>query len=294
MRAVIINHNSAVYNAQRQYYQNTSKVAKNLEKLGSGLKVNGAGDDASGLAISEKMRAQIYSLERASKNTLDGISVVQTGEAGLQEMHEMLHRLREIAIQSASDTNIDSIDRVTLQAEVNALLEGIDYLAKRTEFNREKLFDGSFTERVVHIGANSNENIIISINAMDLKGLKLDEGLKIAIEDIEYGPDGQPITTGGILTQEDSNLAIKRIDESLNILSSQRSALGALENSLEHVMRDLGVAIQNVTDSEARIRNMDMAKGLMDYTKNSILTESTQAMIAHAHQTPDGVRRLLA
>lgn len=283
----------AAHNAQRQLGVKTVKAVKNLEKLASGLKINRAGDDASGLAISETMRAQIFGLEMAAKNTLDGISLIQTGEGSLQETHEMLHRLRELAVQAASDTNIDSIDRVTLQAEVNDLLGGIDQIVNLTEFNRKKIIDGSFENKIFHIGPNSDQNITFSIKAMDLKGLQLDEGLKIELEDIEYNADGQPITTGGILTQEDANRAIERFDNAINILSSQRAALGGMENSLEHTLHSLGIAIENMTDAEARIRSTDMAENFMEFTKDNILIESSQAMIAQANTTPEAVLRLL-
>lgn len=205
----------------------------------------------------------------------------------------MLHRLRELAVQASSDTNIDSIDRVTLQAEVNDLLGGIDDIVKWTEFNRQKIIDGSFADKKFHIGPNSNQNITFSIQAMDLKGLNLDEGLKIELEDIVYGEDGQPITTGGILTQEDADRAIKRFDDAINILSSQRAALGGMENSLEHTLYSLNVALENMSDAESRVRDMDIAKGLMDFTKDNILIESSQAMVAHASQSPEGVLKLL-
>lgn len=290
---MIINHNMAAHNAQRQYGVNTSKAVKNLEKLSSGLQINRAGDDASGLAISEKMRAQIYGLEMAAKNTLDGISLVQTGEGSLQETHEMLHRLRELAVQASSDTNIDSIDRVTLQAEVNDLLEGIDQIVNLTEFNRQKIIDGSFADKKFHIGPNSDQNITFSIQAMDLKGLKLDEGLKIDLDEIVYGEDGQPITRGGILSQADADAAITRFDEAINILSSQRAALGGMENSLEHTLNSLGIAIENLTAAKTRILSTDMAEKFMEFTMDNILIESSQAMIAQANQTPEGVLNLL-
>lgn len=290
---MIINHHVGAHHAQRQLGVKTSQAVKNLEKLSSGLQINRAGDDAAGLAISEKMRAQIHGLEMAAKNTLDGISLVQTGEGSLQETHEMLHRLRVLAVQASSDTNIDSIDRVTLQAEVNDLLEGIDQIVTLTEFNRQKIIDGSFADKKFHIGPNSDQNITFSINAMDLKGLELDEGLKIELDEIVYGEDGQPITRGGILTQADANHAISRFDNAINILSEQRAALGGMENSLEHTLNELGIAIENLTDAKTRILSTDMAEKFMDFTMDNILIESSQAMVAQANQTSEGVLNLL-
>src|SRR5699024_9257049 len=187
---MIISHNMSAYNTQRQMSVNQNGLQKSLAKLSSGMQINQAGDDVAGLAISEKMRAQIRGLEIASKNALDGISIIQTGEASLQSTDESLHRLREIAVQAASDTNFDHIDRTTLQQEVNALLEGINSIANRTEFNTQKLIDGSFADKVFHIGANSNQNISVTIRAMDLEGLELDEGMWMDLENITYDPNG--------------------------------------------------------------------------------------------------------
>src|SRR5690625_3187942 len=170
---MIINHNISALNTHRQLGVNTNAVAKNLEKLSSGLKINRAGDDAAGLAISEKMRAQVRGLEMATKNAQDGISLIQTAEGALQETHAILQRARELAVQSANDTNMDTVDREAMQEELNALMEEIDDIAKRTEFNTQKLIDGTFNDKKFHIGANSGQNISVSIDKMNLEGLDL-------------------------------------------------------------------------------------------------------------------------
>lgn len=229
----------------------------------------------------------------ASKNALDGISVIQIGEAALQSTHESLHRLREIAVQAVSDTNIDNIDRTTLQEEVNALLEGIDSIAKRTEFNRQKLIDGSFNDKKFHVGANSDQNISVTIRAMDLKGLELDEGMWIDLGEVTYNKNGQPNVFGGILTQEAADLAIARIDNAISILSGQRSELGSIENGLEHTIDSIGETLHNLRNAETRIRSTDMAKEMMNFTRYNILIESSQAAVAQANQGPERTLQLL-
>src|SRR5699024_6145401 len=180
---MIINHNISAINTHRQLGANTNAVSKNLEKLSSGLKINRAGDDAAGLAISEKMRAQVRGLEMATKNAQDGISLIQTAEGALQETHSILQRARELAIQSANDTNITKNDRQAMQEELNALLEEIDQISERTEFNTQALIDGTF-EGVFHIGANQGQNISVEIDAMNLENLGLED---LVVEDLEHG-----------------------------------------------------------------------------------------------------------
>src|SRR5690625_4476647 len=189
---MIINHNISALNTHRQLGVNTNAVAKNLEKLSSGMKINRAGDDAAGLAISEKMRAQVRGLEMATKNAQDGISLIQTAEGALQETHAILQRARELAVQSANDTNITENDRQAMQEELNALLEEIDDISTRTEFNTQKLIDGSFTGKF-HIGANTGQNISVEIEAMDTENLGVDS---LKVEDLVHGASG----AGGTMT----------------------------------------------------------------------------------------------
>ncbi|MFA8439417.1 flagellin [Pueribacillus sp. YX66] len=270
---MIINHNISALNAHRQLGVNNNAVAKSLEKLSSGMRINRAGDDAAGLAISEKMRGQIRGLEMASKNAQDGISLIQTAEGALNETHAILQRMRELAVQAANDTNEDTVDRAALQAEVVALIEEIDGITERTEFNTQTLLDGTFTGKIFHIGANKDQNLTVSIDNMDAESLG--------------------VGTVSIGTQADANNAIETINDALNTVSTQRSALGAIQNRLEHTINNLGASAENLTAAESRIRDTDMAKEMMEFTKNNILTQAAQAMLAQAQQVPQGVLQLL-
>jgi flagellin len=267
-----INHNISALNTYRQLTFNNTQAAKNMEKLSSGLRINRASDDAAGLAISEKMRAQIRGLEQASRNAQDGISLIQTAEGALNETHSILQRMRELAVQSANDTNTDD-DRAKLQDEINALVSEIDRIANDTEFNTQTLLDGNFQNKLIHIGANTGQILSISINAMDANGLGV-SGLSIS-------------------QQTKANSAIALIDSAIKAVSVQRSALGAIQNRLEHTINNLSTASENLTAAESRIRDVDMAKEMMEFTKNNILTQAAQAMLAQANQLPQGVLQLL-
>src|SRR5690625_3222213 len=269
-----INHNIAALNTHRQLTGNTNNVQKSLEKLSSGLRINRAGDDAAGLAISEKMRGQIRGLEMAQKNALDGISLIQTAEGALQETHAILQRMRELAVQSANDTNMDDVDRQAMQEELNALNEEIHDISGRTEFNTKKLIDGSF-EGKFHIGANKDQNIDVSIEAMTASGLGLlGENVTIgdgeSIEDVKVDSgdtdslyvsteveNGEAKVSGGIMTQAAANTAIETIDTAINKVSTQRAKLGAIQNRLEHTINNLGASHENLQAAESRIRDTD-------------------------------------
>ena len=267
---MIINHNISALNTHRQLSINNSAMAKNLEKLSSGLRINRAGDDAAGLAISEKMRAQIRGLNMASKNAQDGISLIQTAEGALNEVHAILQRMRELAVQAANDTNTVE-DRQNLQKEVAELIKEIDRIANDTEFNTQTLLDGTFTSKVLHIGANAGQNIQISINSMKAADL---------------GVDGVDISA-------DADSAITSIDNAIKTVSEERAYLGANQNRLEHTINNLGTAAENLQAAESRIRDVDMAKEMMEFTKNSILSQAATAMLAQANQVPQGVLQLL-
>src|SRR5699024_3039845 len=227
---MIINHNISALNTHRQLGVNNNAVSSSLEKLSSGLQINRAGDDAAGLAISEKMRGQIRGLDMATKNAQDGISLIQTAEGALQETHSILQRMNELAVQSANDTNITETDRQAMQEEFNALLEEIDSIAERTEFNKQKLIDGTFTSKNFHIGANEGQNIEVSIDAMNVESLGLEE---LVVEDLEHAAGEETGTVeGGILTQELADAAISTIQDATNKVSSQRAKLGAVQNRL--------------------------------------------------------------
>ncbi|MBJ6361932.1 flagellin [Paenibacillus sp. GCM10012307] len=348
-----INHNIAALNTHRQLGNNTAGASKNLEKLSSGLRINRAGDDAAGLAISEKMRGQIRGLDMAAKNAQDGISLIQTAEGALTETHSILQRMRELAVQAASDTN-EGVDREKLQAEVNELAKEITRISTDTEFNNQKVLDGSFKEKIFHIGANAGQNIKLSIDNMSSDSLKVGQNLKADGNDLKdsagsvvgtwqaaqaatpavpevpesapgagdgtpavpaqeakaagyYDTDGKlvlaadaalaadsEVTLGvDISSQSTADAAITTINDALNTVSEERSKLGANQNRLEHTINNLGTTSENLSAAESRIRDVDMAKEMMDFTKNNILTQAAQAMLAQANQQPQGVLQLL-
>ena len=276
---MIINHNISALNAHRQLGVNNNAVQKSLEKLSSGLRINRAGDDAAGLAISEKMRSQIRGLEMATKNAQDGISLIQTAEGALTETHAILQRMRELAVQAANDTNNEQ-DREALQAEIKELIDEIDRIAQNTEFNTKTLLDGSLTSAsgaegplVFHIGANQGQSISLEIGDMQAAALQVNN---LSIEE-----------------QASADSAIETLDEAIKTVSEERAKLGAVQNRLEHTINNLGASAENLTAAESRIRDTDMAKEMMNFTKNSILTQAAQAMLAQANQVPQGVLQLL-
>jgi flagellin len=236
-----INNNIMALNTHRALATNNVSVGKSLEKLSSGLRINRAGDDAAGLAISEKMRGQIRGLNQATRNAQDGISLIQTAEGALNETHSILQRMRELSVQSANDTNTDT-DRAALQAEVTQLITEIDRIANNTEFNGKKLLDGSLDTAPVtfHIGANAGQSITLSIGDMTSDDVT---GLGVATVDIS--------------TQAGADAAIATIDTAITKVSDQRAALGANQNRLEHTINNLGASAENLTAAESRIRDVD-------------------------------------
>lgn len=398
-----INHNISALNTYRQMGANQGAASKNMEKLSSGLRINRAGDDAAGLAISEKMRGQIRGLDMASKNASDSISLIQTAEGALNETHSILQRMRELSVQSANDTNTDA-DRKELQNEIKQLVSEIDRIGNTTEFNTKKLLDGSAkgVSEAVKGTASVNNNSSLQITTAELSGLKTNaEKAKVdgaymiiktgdrmsgavAVNEFKViGPDGAEAASGimkvagsdivigsgaiqsggdtitvtglnltaasggmkvgesitfvfgkaeaassdlgnSIMTQIGANAgqtafismgdmraeaigvdkidistkfgaatAIETVNNALSKVSSQRSNLGAMQNRLEHTINNLGAASENLTAAESRIRDVDMAKEMMDMTKNNILSQAAQAMLAQANQTPQGVLQLL-
>jgi flagellin len=290
---VRINHNISALNTYRQLSTNQTLGNKSLEKLSSGLRINRAGDDAAGLAISEKMRGQIRGLDMATKNAQDAISLIQTAEGNLNETHSILQRMRELAVQAASDTNTPE-DRAELQKEVNQLIEEIDRIAKDTEFNTKNLlgkfsgsgFTGSGQSFTFHIGANAGQSIELTINSMDAENLGSGSGISALT--VASGA-----TSGGILTQADADAAITTIQAAIDKVSSERSKLGAYQNRLEHTINNLGTASENLSAAESRIRDVDMAKEMMEFTKMNILQQAATAMLAQANMQPQMVLQLL-
>ena len=378
-----INNNLMSMNTYRQYSINTANAAASTEKLSSGYRINRAGDDAAGLAISEKMRAQIRGLNMASKNSQDAISLVQTAEGALTETHSILQRMRELANQSASDTNDDSVDRTALQAEFTALRSEINDIAGKTAFNGKKLLDGSFGSKVdIAAGSELKEGlngvIDISISGfgagatIDFSGADAGaitatisaggSGASSAVGQIAAGQPGQmtfdfadgksvtltfssytantlatsgaanqlqftvtnsaakiqtgantgdatdlsiasmrsvDLAAGGALdsasvaTRDNASAAIDVVDEAINTVSTQRSQLGAIQNRLQHKINNLDTSAENLTAAESRIRDLDMAKEMTNYTKNNILVQAATAMLAQANSAPQGVLQLL-
>lgn len=267
-----INTNISAMNAHRQLSINQTNSQKSMEKLSSGLRINRAGDDAAGLAISEKMRGQVRGLNQASRNAQDGISLIQTAEGALNESHSILQRMRELAVQSATDANTDD-DRAELQKEVTALITELDRIADNTEFNTQKLLDGTFTGKKIHIGANTDQNLIVDIGDMTASLLGVG-GVDISI-------------------QADADAAIATIDAAITTVSSERSKLGALQNRLEHTINNLGTSAENLAAAESRIRDVDMAAEMMQFTKTNILNQAATAMLAQANMAPQTVLQLL-
>ncbi|MEK4424132.1 flagellin N-terminal helical domain-containing protein [Solibacillus sp. FSL K6-1523] len=410
-----IQHNISALNTHRNLAFNNTQASKNLEKLSSGYKINRAGDDAAGLAISEKMRGQIRGLDMATKNANDSISLIQTAEGALNETHAILQRMRELAVQSSNDTNVAE-DRAALDKEITQLKEEITRISTDTEFNTQKLLNGDFQDRVFHIGANESQNIQLSVGDVSSKALKIqgeEEGTignnTDVINEITFqtstgthvatynataatagyyvagntaaaavvagdkltagatitvvnGAAGSGYSTGStvtgetasklgldsemtyssgtatfkeavrhsttnkviseagyydgttlvfaadealssnsnvdikgvsLLTQKGADKAITDIDAAIKNVSDTRSNLGAVQNRLEHTINNLGATSENLTAAESRIRDTDMAAEMMSFTKNNILMQAAQSMLAQANQQPQGVLQLL-
>jgi flagellin len=269
---MIINNNMQAINAHRQLGINATAQSKSIEKLSSGLRINRAGDDAAGLSISEKMRAQIRGLNQASRNAQDGISLIQTAEGALNETHAILQRMRELAVQAANDTYVDN-DRSYIQAEIKQLTAEINRIASTTEFNTQKLLDGTYSGKKFQIGANAAQMVTLSIGSMKSSDLEID-----SIKVDSYDNASEAITT---------------INEAINTVSKERSNLGAIQNRLEHTIKNLDTAAENLQASESRIRDVDMAKEIMQFSKLNILNQAAQTMLAQANQNPQSVLQLL-
>ena len=394
--AMVVQHNMTAANANRMLGTTSSAQAKSAEKLSSGYKINRAGDDAAGLKISEKMRSQIRGLNKASDNAQDGISLIQTAEGALNESHSILQRMNELAVQGANDTN-QSIDRDAINQELEALTDELDRISQTTQFNKQNLLDGNFKDKKLQVGANANQNIEISIDAMNADSLGLGKEMvtqggttpiavkydgisykyaanttaaknkELAIKSFKAQISKKVVsaaftaqydnTTGSIYykatidgkekrfadaskakkaylddqkakasaaitndfqkyvqtsttagttgTQgevrygarvddyESANKTITKVQDAINTVSTQRSALGALQNRLEHTVANLDNVSENTQSAESRIRDTDMASEMVDYSKNNILAQAGQSMLAQANQSNQGVLSLL-
>ena len=394
--AMVVQHNMTAANANRMLGTTSSAQAKSAEKLSSGYKINRAGDDAAGLKISEKMRSQIRGLNKASDNAQDGISLIQTAEGALNESHSILQRMNELAVQGANDTN-QSIDRDAINQELEALTDELDRISQTTQFNKQNLLDGNFKDKKLQVGANANQNIEISIDAMNADSLGLGKEMvtqggttpiavkydgisykyaanttaaknkELAIKSFQAQISKKVVsaaftaqydnTTGSIYYKatidgkekrfadaskakkaylddqkakasaaitndfqkyvqtsttagttgtngevrygarvddyESANKTITKVQDAINTVSTQRSALGALQNRLEHTVANLDNVSENTQSAESRIRDTDMASEMVDYSKNNILAQAGQSMLAQANQSTQGVLSLL-
>ena len=274
-----IQHNITALNAHRNLYNNNSSVGKNLEKLSSGYRINRAGDDAAGLAISEKMRAQVTGLDMAKKNAEDGVSLVQTAEGALTEVHSMLNRMVELATQSANGT-YSSTNREEMQKEVTQLCNEIDRISATSNFNGQDLFTAAVDGEEINLHVtekSSGGSIAVELEEMSATNC----GGQDLVADVD------------ISDAASATASIDIIKEAIDGISSLRSTFGALQNRLEHTINNLGVQSENLSAAESRIRDVDMAEEMMAYTKNNILVQASQAMLAQANQVPQGVLQLL-
>ena len=270
---MVVQHNITAMNSNRMLGITSSAQAKNTEKLSSGYKINRAADDAAGLTISEKMRSQIRGLTQASANAQDGISCVQTAEGALGEVEDMLQRMNELAVKAKNDTNTAN-DRNAIQKEIDALSTEINRVADSTEFNTQGLLDGTFKDgKSLQVGAHSQNTISISIASMDATTLKVNA---LSVTDADK-----------------AGTAIDAISDAIDAVSAQRSSLGAIQNRLEHTIKNLDNVVENTTAAESQIRDTDMASAMVEFTKNNILAQAGQSMLAQANQSTQGVLSLL-
>ena len=285
---MVINHNMSAMYANRQLGVTGLSLSKDMEKLSSGERINRAGDDASGLAVSEKMRAQIRGLNQASQNASNGISFIQTTEGYLQETTDIMQRIRELAVQSSNGIYSDE-DRMQIQVEVSALVSEVDRIASSAQFNGMNMLTGRFAQSTgensvtgsmwFHIGANMDQRMQVFIGTMSAEALGIREigtGEKISLA----APD-------------DANRAIGTIDQALVKINKQRADLGAYQNRMEYAVRGLDISAENLQASESRIRDTDMTKQMVEFTKNSVLQQAGTAMLAQANTQSQNVLSLL-
>ena len=275
---MVVQHNLQAANTNRQLGITTSAQAKSTEKLSSGYKINRAADDAAGLSISEKMRSQIRGLNKASSNAQDGVSLVQTAEGALNETHSILQRMNELATQAANGTNT-TVDRSAIKAELDQLTSEIDRIQSTTQFNTMNLLDGTFSgttnKMKLQVGALSGQSIDFSIANMCASKI----GLKAAALSVS--------------TFTKAGSYMKSVQNAIEVVSKQRSAMGAIQNRLEHTIANLDTTSENTQSAESRIRDTDMASEMVTYSKNNILAQAGQSMLAQANQSTQGVLSLL-
>ena len=269
---MVVQHNMTAANANRMLGITTSAQAKSSEKLSSGYKINRAADDAAGLTISEKMRSQVRGLNKASDNAEDGVSLIQVAEGALGETHSILQRMNELATQAANDTNTTA-DRTAIQKEVDQLASEISRIRSTTQFNTMNLLDGNFATKNLQVGSLCGQKITVSIDDMSATSLGVN-ALKVT-------------------SFTDAGTAMKSVQSAISMVSGQRSYLGALQNRLEHTIANLDNISENTQSAESRIRDTDMAEEMVTYSKNNILAQAGQSMLAQANQSTQGVLSLL-
>ena len=269
---MVVQHNLTAMNSNRQLGITSALQAKSSEKLSSGYKINRAADDAAGLTISEKMRSQVRGLNKASDNAQDGISLIQVAEGALNETHSILQRMNELAVQAANDTNTTA-DRSAIQQEINQRTSEIDRIQCTTQFNTQNLLDGSFEDKKLHVGSLEGQTIDIAIKNMDAASIGVDS---IQVEDNASAEE-----------------SITKVQQGISAVSQQRSELGAIQNRLEHTVANLNNVAENTQAAESRIRDTDVPTEMVNFSKNNILAQAGQAMLAQANQSTQGVLSLL-
>ena len=269
---MVVQHNMQAANSNRMLGQNVKAVSKSTEKLSSGYRVNRAADDAAGLSISEKMRNQIRGINQAVKNSEDGVSLIQTAEGNMNEIHSILQRMGELATKAANDVNAKE-DRVAIKDEITQLTDEINSIAKKAAFNGTKLLTGSFTGKQLQVGAVAGENMQIDISSMSAK---------------ELG-----VSSLSVSSHADASDSMSAITLAIKTVSAARSKLGAKQNRLEYTINNLENYSENLTSAESQIRDTDMASEMTNYTKNNILQQAAQSMLAQANQSTQGVLSLL-
>ncbi|WP_029232837.1 flagellin N-terminal helical domain-containing protein [Butyrivibrio sp. VCB2006] len=288
---MVVQHNITAMNSNRQLGITTDVQAKSSEKLSSGYRINRAADDAAGLAISEKMRRQVRGLTQASANAQDGISVVQTAEGALNEVHDMLQRMNELAVKAANDT-LTTQDRSYIQQEITQLSDEITRTAGSTEFNNQHLLDGTFTAKELQVGSETDSRNQIEICIVKLSATSIGVGAVFKSSDNGVGVDGDKDQIS-VMSHSQAKHSIENIKQALISISKQRSDLGAIQNRLEHTIKNLDNVVENTQAAESQIRDTDMAEEMVRYSNNNILAQAGQSMLAQANQTNQGVLSLL-
>ena len=282
-----INQNIAAVNSYRNLSNTQNDLAKSLEKLSSGFRINRAADDAAGLAISEGLRSQVGGLKVAARNAQDGISVVQTAEGALTEVHAILQRLRDLGVQGANDSN-NGAARTNIKTEADSLIKELGRIASSTNFNGTKLLDGSAASLSFQVGADGDTNSAISVSLTSANVATVATALGY-----DVGTGVVNATSFDVSSHGAAQTTINTVDAQISVVSTARANLGAMQNRFEHTIKNINVAVENLSASESRIRDTDMASEMVQFTRAQILSQAGTAMLAQANQIPQGVLSLL-